>query len=515
MALKAFYILAILLGHCFVDFILCDESSSTAKPIRRKRQVAATTSDFITVADIAEYLSGGNHRKISSIAMIEANQVEVEDDAKKWPKVDFSMATDVPIVTPPPACDDTSRSNAVLSILRTVTPENVLLNTVTPQGMAFAWLLSEDPAATTTLKNPCDNMRAIQQRFAMVVLYYSTSGDSWTDNTGWLTKEDACTWVKVTCHADQPSVIALALCTSAKYDQQIHRTATHFVFRLLLLYLFNILAAANNLIGELPEEIKILEYTEEFYLYGNKLKGTLPDGIKSMKQLRNLDIERNEFSGQPLVKLYGLLNLRELHLSDNQFDEQISGPGIANWELLKELWIGNNLFRGAIPEEIGRMESLGTSYSLYFRSYLCANQIQLSHNVDIVDFVQYAESLLIYGNELTGTIPSSMGANRIIELIAHENMLDGTIPESLFNNIDMTILRLDSNNFNGQLSSSVGDLSKLVELRLGRNKFNGSIPSSLWKLTSLRKCININIAFANYFGRILTVVPVMCRITQC
>ena len=78
-----------------------------------------------------------------------------------------------------------------------------------------------------------------------------------------------------------------------------------------------------------------------------------------MKQLRNLDVERNEFTGQPLVKLYSLLNLRGLHLSDNQFDEQISGPGIANWELLKELWIGNNLFRGVIPEEIGRMESLG------------------------------------------------------------------------------------------------------------------------------------------------------------
>jgi hypothetical protein len=84
-----------------------------------------------------------------------------------------------------------------------------------------------------------------------------------------------------------------------------------------------------------------------------------------------------------------------------------------------------------------------------------------------------------------------MGANRIIEFIAHENMLDGTIPESLFDNIDMKYLRLDSNNLNGKLSSSVGDLTKLVELRLGRNRFSGSLPSSLWKLTNLRKCINI------------------------
>lgn len=122
------------------------------------------------------------------------------------------------------------------------------------------------------------------------------------------------------------------------------------------------------MIGELPEEIKVLENTEELYLFGNKLKGTIPDGISSMKQLRNLDVEGNDFSGQPLVKLYNLMNLRAVHLSDNQFDEQISGPGVSNWEFVKELWIGNNLFRGVIPEEIGSMESLGTVHRIRYDS---------------------------------------------------------------------------------------------------------------------------------------------------
>ena len=213
MAIKIFFLLSILWGQCFVDQIACDEFPQSTKPIRRKRQAAAPAiSDFLTVSDIAEYLSGESHRKISSIAMIEPNQVEVEDDAKRWPKVDFSMATDAPMVTPPSTCDDTSRANAVRSILRNTTPESVLLNTVTPQGMAFAWILSEDPAATTTLKDPCDNVRAILQRYALVVFYYSTSGDSWTDNSGWLTADDVCQWAKITCRADQPSVIALALC---------------------------------------------------------------------------------------------------------------------------------------------------------------------------------------------------------------------------------------------------------------------------------------------------------------
>jgi hypothetical protein len=150
-----------------------------------------------------------------------------------------------------------------------------------------------------------------------------------------------------------------------------------------------VLLVENNLVGELPEEIKILEYIEDLYLYGNKLKGTLPDGISSMKQLRNLDIERNAFGGQPLVKLYDLLKLRELHLSENQFDEQMSGPGIAHWELLKEFWIGSNLFRGAIPEEIGRMESLGIVYLLLtFVGYLFSFIWSLTLSKTLVLYIQ-------------------------------------------------------------------------------------------------------------------------------
>lgn len=122
-----------------------------------------------------------------------------------------------------------------------------------------------------------------------------------------------------------------------------------------------------------------MEDTEELFLFGNKLKGTIPDGIASMKQLRNIDVERNQFSGQPLVKLYKLLNLRGVHLSDNQFDEQISGPGIANWAFVKELWIGNNMFRGPVPEEIGRMESLGTYSKFVYYISTSTNHMSFSY----------------------------------------------------------------------------------------------------------------------------------------
>jgi len=98
------------------------------------------------------------------------------------------------------------------------------------------------------------------------------------------------------------------------------------------------------------------------------------------------------------------------------------------------------------------------------------------------------ESLLLYGNDFTGTLPAAIGADRLTEFIAHENEFNGGLPESLFNNIDLKILRLDGNNFEGTISSAIGDLLNILEIRLGQNQFIGTLPATLWKLSNLGKC---------------------------
>lgn len=98
------------------------------------------------------------------------------------------------------------------------------------------------------------------------------------------------------------------------------------------------------------------------------------------------------------------------------------------------------------------------------------------------------ESLLLYGNEFTGTLPAAIGADGLTEFIAHENEFDGAIPESIFNNIELKVLRLDDNNFVGTISTSVGDLGNILELRVGQNQLTGTLPGSLWKLSKLSKC---------------------------
>lgn len=227
--MRIFFLPLLIAGQAFVCIGVYGNETGTTNSLGLTRRRTTSAVFYPTVQDIEDYLNG-KHRATSSMSFIKP-AAQLEEEEKNWQKRVFSMVTDFPsqspIMPPPPCNDSLSRSEAILEILRNVTPEPTLLNSVTPQGMAYQWLVSEDPAAATTLTKPCDHMTQIQQRYALVVLYYATSGDSWTDNSGWLTLEDECTWAKVTCHADQPTVSALTLCKLKSNSEGIQVTGLY------------------------------------------------------------------------------------------------------------------------------------------------------------------------------------------------------------------------------------------------------------------------------------------------
>lgn len=57
----------------------------------------------------------------------------------------------------------------------------------TPQNEALNWL-----AGNANLTSYSDEKKI--QRFAVATIYYSLNGSNWTDNTGWLSDSDECTW---------------------------------------------------------------------------------------------------------------------------------------------------------------------------------------------------------------------------------------------------------------------------------------------------------------------------------
>lgn len=138
---------------------------------------------------------------------------------------------------------------------------------------------------------------------------------------------------------------------------------------------------------------------------------------------------------------------------------------------------GNQL-TGVLPSTIGNLR--------YLRDiYLSANQITGQIPVEIGNFINL-ETIYLGGNLITGSIPSSIGGLSNLHWIElTDNQISGSMPYALSFLANLSGLRLSSNLLTGTLPTWLGNLSNLGELSLAGNQFTGSIPPELGKLSKL------------------------------
>jgi hypothetical protein len=157
-----------------------------------------------------------------------------------------------PTVTasPPTASPSTSTngltadeaSDYIIQALNFTTPQEIATasNVDTPQGQAVSALVVGEQLATTRT-----TPFRIQQRYALAVLYYSTSGSSnqWIDADGWSTvASEECQWKGITCGGgdtastavESAAVTDVNLCKSKRMLASIHsmrntKSLTHFM----------------------------------------------------------------------------------------------------------------------------------------------------------------------------------------------------------------------------------------------------------------------------------------------
>lgn len=114
--------------------------------------------------------------------------------------------TPLPTEGPTVVCFD-DLEQYILDLLTPITDVDILLDSTTPQGRAFDFLVNED----LYLANPCG--KTVEQRYGLVTIFFSTNGESWTDNDLWLEPIQECGWSGVVCD-DDLSVTGLNLGTS-------------------------------------------------------------------------------------------------------------------------------------------------------------------------------------------------------------------------------------------------------------------------------------------------------------
>lgn len=123
----------------------------------------------------------------------------------------------------------------------------------TPQAKAFTWLQNESNHEDGVLSDE----KSVLQRFAFATLYYSTAGDNWVENTGWLSAAHECVWT-----------------TDIIWPCDLNR-------EMLKLEL-----VANALSGSLPGEIGLLSKLQVIHLSGNKkIEKEIPLSIWTLPNL--------------------------------------------------------------------------------------------------------------------------------------------------------------------------------------------------------------------------------------
>jgi hypothetical protein len=119
------------------------------------------------------------------------------------------------------------------------------------------------------------------QRFVMATLYFSTNGDSWREDDGWLSDEDECDW--------------FSSASKNPCDKNGH--------------LRELDLRDNRLEGTMPVELSWLHSLLRINLRESNIGGTIPPQFGSLNLLRFFQMTRNDLTGTLPPELASWTNL--------------------------------------------------------------------------------------------------------------------------------------------------------------------------------------------------------------
>lgn len=349
-------------------------------------------------------------------------------------------------------------------------------------------------------------------RYALATFYYSTQGDSWIDNTNWVTDADECEWyssVERTCtealevvtddfvtYLQEPVFSALELDLN-----NVQGVIPPEVSLLVNLTSFSIRSSEEAyVIGGLPSELGNLTKLISVSLTDNSLSGEIPSSYGSWVDIETLDLSGNGLSGEFPTSFSSFASLQVLRLANNQLTGKIPSSLLAAATDLTELSLETNQLSGIIPASIGGLSSLETlnlgsndfagGFPLQVTQLTNLGTLDVSENklggqipVEIGNLVNL-KGLYLQGSNFRGTIPTEIGnlINLRPGLDLSNNILTGAIPSELGQLVKLRKLYLNSNFLRGGLPEELAAIDKIQVIRIDDNSLTGSVPDSICQL---------------------------------
>ncbi|CAB9512666.1 Leucine Rich Repeat [Seminavis robusta] len=354
-------------------------------------------------------------------------------------------------------------------------------NPRSPQTKAYQWLSNNINKSNNTQHLP---VWRLMQRFALATFYYSTRGDYWVSNQGWLDWDtNECNWEQLRWS-----------------DPQAGEVDCNDSGKLLSLQF----VAANNLDGTIPPEISLLHESLEVLLlsWNRQLKGSIPTEAGMMTRLTVLWFSATHLSGALPTELGQLQSLENLMISHSELDGTLPTE-LGNLSNLTTLGFQMANFSGSIPTEILRLSNLQSlsflECPLLEKTAFLPGVVGNLHNLKILNLsnrktgdltsipseigkLTNLENLIFTDFQFNGTIPSEMGSlTKLAYLTLKRNSISGTLPEELSKVSQLRVLRIQSNKLEGRILEKgvLHQLSKLLLLEISDNLFSGSLPTEV------------------------------------
>ncbi|KAK7319557.1 hypothetical protein RJT34_04279 [Clitoria ternatea] len=308
-------------------------------------------------------------------------------------------------------------------------------------------------------------------------------------------------------------------------------------------HLKSLILSGNKLDGPIPEWMEQFRYLEQLDLSRNNLSGPILATIGNLSSLTFLDISSNRLNGDLPTSLGQLSKLETLWIGDNSLSGNLYEQNFIKLYSLKSLRLDSTSFAfdfgtNWVPPfqlddismrkcKVGPqfplwlytqrslnyldISSSGLSFKVHDKFYGFITQIEylfLSNNSisgDISNTLITSTSIDLNSNNFTGRLPrlsskvvffniannnfsgpiyptlckNVTGKHKLAVLDVSHNLLSGEFPDCWTHWPSLLHVNLEGNNLYGQMSESLGTLTKLESLRLRHNFLSGAIPPSL------------------------------------